>query len=464
MGRKAANRFLLWKTARARRVFPLLLVACGITASTSFLLAEVTQADAVQDKSIAVVIGIEQYMLAPPVSGAVEEAKQVARVLRQLGFEDVTELYGKEATSRRMHQVLADILAKQAGRMERMVVFFAGHTGITRDGRGRDVGYLVPVDVQVNNAGKSLSVDAFKEFTKRSGFVHTVLIIDGPFRGWDPATVKSPSPQTGPDTRTVQVIAAADKGEQSVRAGGKTLFGQALLTGLAGEADLDQNGWLTASELGAYIKRRVDAGSKGSQHVASVRLEGDGDAVLIRQHARIPVSDSTSETLNAREAARAQYEQALALLQGGKYAEEALTRLDRAIQYDPTFGPAYVLKSYLRLEVLPQLDEALAAGEQAVKHAPEDPESFYTLGLIHEKLGHHKEAEQAFLQAAKLDPDNQDVYLALGILYADQLADERKSIEAFRRYLQLGGAHGRARAAVSQADQAGSRAQGSAEP
>ena len=71
-------------------------------------------------------------------------------------------------------------------------------------------------------------------------------------------------------------------------------------------------------------------------------------------------------------------------------------------------------------------------------------------------MGHYREAEAAFVQTAKLNPDHQDVYFTLGTLYEDQLSDNAKSVEAFRRYLQLGGAHARARAAVSQADQAAS--------
>ena len=38
--------------------------------------------------------------------------------------------------------------------------------------------------------------------------------------------------------------------------------------------------------------------------------------------------------------------------------EEALERLDCAIGYDSSYGDAYVLKSYIRLEVVPNLDEA----------------------------------------------------------------------------------------------------------
>jgi tetratricopeptide (TPR) repeat protein len=68
-------------------------------------------------------------------------------------------------------------------------------------------------------------------------------------------------------------------------------------------------------------------------------------------------------------------------------------------------------------------------------------------------MGHYQEAEEAFVQAAKLNPKNESVYFSLGTLYEDELNDRAKSVDAFRRYLELGGDHARARAAVSQADQ-----------
>ncbi len=111
-----------------------------------------------------------------------------------------------------------------------------------------------------------------------------------------------------------------------------------------------------------------------------------------------------------------------------------------------------MLKSYVRLEVLPNLDEALATGLLAVKYAPGNPDSFYTLGLIHEKRGEFAEAEAALRQALVVNNTYQDVYFTLGTLYADHLNDQAQSVEAFRRYLELGGTDPRARATVNQAD------------
>lgn len=429
---------------RAWFILPWLWI-CGSTAIAPPVQAEPTPPEALYDKSRALVIGIEQYPQGRSVPGAVEEAKLVAQAFRELGFEEIIEVYNKDATARRLHQALTELFAKKVDRSGRVVVFFGGQTGTTRDGKGRDMGYLVPADAQASNVAKFLTVDTIKEFTRRSPSKHTVLIVNAPFRASETQSVRPASPTTETDARVVQVIAAVGRDEKSIKGGGKTVFVQALLTGLSGAADLDHNGWLTASELGTYVKQQVEA--------VSLRIDGEGDTVLREERKAVPVIE-TQQRPRDREAAKNEYEQALGHLQGGKYADEALASLNRAIEYDPTFAEAYILKTYLRLEVLPQLDEALAAGQQAVKHAPDNADAFYTLGLVHEKMGHYKDAEQAFLQAAKLNSENPDVYFSLGMLYEDQLNDTPKSVEAFRQYLKLGGVHARAKAAVNQADQA----------
>ena len=127
-----------------------------------------------------------------------------------------------------------------------------------------------------------------------------------------------------------------------------------------------------------------------------------------------------------------------------------MERLNKALEYDSTFGDAYVLKSYVRLEVLPNLDDALSAAKLAVQYAPKNPDAQYTLGLIHEKRGQYVEAERAMMASLVVNPNYADVYFSLGVLYADEMKDQSKSVDAFTRYLELGGNHARARAAVAQ--------------
>ena len=407
-------------------------------------------------KSWAIVIGVENYLLAPKIPGAIEDAKVVAQAFRQLGFDEVVELYDKDASARRLQQTLSDFLPRKVGRYDRLVIYFSGHAGVTQDLDGKELGYLVPWDAQVGNVPKSVTFEQLKEFSRRSASKHTLFFLNAAVRGWEVSTAQPLSlegrlsPEDETERRAVQVLTAADKGESLSQENGRSLFVQALVKGLSGTADRNNNGWLMASEVGDYVKQQVLERSKGTQHPLFVQLEGEGDTVLMegRKAAFIMGAEPQSPT-ERRQAAKIQYEQAFALLQTGKSAEEALERLNKALEYDPTFGDAYVLKSYVRLEVLPNLEDALSAARLAVQYAPKNPDAQYTLGLIHEKRGQYAESERAMREALVVNPNYTDVYFSLGTLYADRLQDQSKSVEAFTRYLELGGNHARAKAAVA---------------
>ncbi|MHC9064256.1 caspase family protein [Nitrospira sp. CMX1] len=238
-------------------------------------------------KSWAIVIGVEQYVLAPSIPGAIKDAKKVAEAFRQLGFDEVVELYDKDASARRLQQLLNDMLPRKVGRMDRLVLVYVGHAGIMQDPDGQDRGYLVPFDAPVNSAVKSITVEQLKEFTRRSASKHTFLILDAPVFGWETTEPSGLSlegrmaPELDTERRAVQVVSAASKGEAVRRSDQGSRFIEALLAGLSGAADLDGNGWLMASELGSYLVRQVETTSGGLQHPSSLRIDGDGDMVLI---------------------------------------------------------------------------------------------------------------------------------------------------------------------------------------
>lgn len=439
-----------------------LFLACLAT-SLAFLLcplsasAQLGKPEGLYYKSWAIVIGVENYLLAPKIPGAIEDAKAVAQTFRSLGFDEVVELYDKDASARRLQQTLSDFLPRKVGRYDRLVLYFAGHAGVTQDLEGKELGYIVPWDAQMGNVSKSVTFEQLKEFSRRIASRHTLFFVNAAVRGWEVSTAQSLSlegrlaPEDETERRAVQVLTAGDKGESLSQENGKSLFVQILVSGLSGMADRNKNGWLMASEVGDYVKRQVLEQSKGAQHPLFLQLEGEGDTVLIEgRKAAFSLGAEPQSAAERRQAAKMQYDHAFALLQTGKSSEEALERLDKALEYDPTFGDAYVLKSYVLLEVLPNLDEALSAAKLAVQYAPKNPDSHYTLGLIYEKREQYAEAVRAMREALVVNPNYADVYFSLGILYADEMKDQPKSVEAFTRYLELGGNHARARSAVAQ--------------
>jgi tetratricopeptide (TPR) repeat protein len=407
-------------------------------------------------KSWAVVIGINDYVVAPKLPSAVTDAKAVADSFRRLGFDEVIELYNKDASFKRLNTLLNDILPRKVGRQDRLVIYFAGHAGLTQDMNGKDLGYLVPWDAQVGNAAKSITLDELKEFARRVMSRHVLFLLDTAVVGWDVTPPQQLSlegrsaPEMETEKRAIQVLTAAGKGETVVRTESPDAFVQAIVAGLQGAADMDKNGWLLATELAAYVTQQVEQKSGGAQHPQFARLHGEGDTILIEGQKAAFRSGGQNTDAEKIAAAKEEYEQAFSILQQQRSAQDALARLDKAIEYYPEYGDAYVLKSYVYLEHVPNVTEALSAARLAVKYAPNNPDSSYTLGLVLQRNGQFPEAAQAMQQALAVNPNYSDVYLSLGDLYAEDLKDKTKAVEAYKRHLETGGAEGRARAYLEQ--------------
>ena len=136
-------------------------------------------------------VGVENYLVAPKVPGALESAHAVAAALRGLGFDEVIELQDKEASSKHLLQILNDYLPRKVGRQDRVLFFFAGHAGVTQDSQSKELGYLVPWDAQLNNPAKAITFDQLKEFSRRSASKHILMLFDANIRGWE---VTAPQP------------------------------------------------------------------------------------------------------------------------------------------------------------------------------------------------------------------------------------------------------------------------------
>jgi tetratricopeptide (TPR) repeat protein len=409
-------------------------------------------------KSWAVIFGINDYLLAPKLTTSVANGKAVADALRKLGFEEVVEVYDQKASSRGMLHILTSVLPRKVGRQDRVVIFFSGHAGVTQDRNGQDLGYLVPSDAHTNNVSKAVTMDDLKEFSRRVMSKHILFILDAGVRGWEVTAPQQLSlegrgaPEEETDKRAVQVLTAANKGEATDQKGGQSLFTRTLTAGLQGAADADKNGWLTANELGAYTKQQIEKATAGRQHPQVARIDGDGDMILIEgKKGTFRAGGEPTTDAERVAAAKDLYDQAFTTLQQQRPPQEALNSLNKALEYNPVYGDAYILKSYLLLEYLFNPDEALVAANQAVKFAADNQDSHYTLGLILIKKQAYKDAEQAMVRARALNPATADVHLSLGDLYAEELKDQKKAVESYTKYLETGGTEGRAKAYIEKA-------------
>ncbi len=254
------------------RIFAVILstiIVCGLAKNT---------AAQYYDSSYALVIGIDIYpsLQWPNLRYAVKDAKSMAKFLRQQGFK-VTTLYDAQATGTNIIAKMQNHLARQVAKNDRILVFFAGH-GYTETLGGGDFGYIVPYD-GTSSSASYISMETLRTQSLKMGNAkHQLFIMDACYGGLlglrsgaIPATIPNYLDEIT-KRRARQVLMAGGKDQQVVDngPGQHSVFTGELLKALEeGKADLNRDGYITFSELAAYI---VPAASNAYQTPSVAQL------------------------------------------------------------------------------------------------------------------------------------------------------------------------------------------------
>lgn len=265
-----------------------------ITYSPSFS----KESKAFYGNSIAVVIGIDNYTQWPSLEFAVNDAVAVSKKLRELGFHRIVEFYNADATKLQINRLLRDTLPKMLGKNDRILVYFAGH-GQTETFRRRDnsgtiltekEGYIIPIDADYGNfKGTAISMATIRESVKNYKAKHVLFVFDSCYSGLG---LKRSGGMKKADNyikkllnmRAVQIITAGGEDEQVGEEKGHGIFTKHLLLALGGKADLDKDGFVTASEIGTYIRPTVSRQTKNMQTPKFGWISGEGDFIFEYQN------------------------------------------------------------------------------------------------------------------------------------------------------------------------------------
>ena len=104
--------------------------------------------DGANDHILALVVGIDDYQFVPKLNGAVADAQDIARSLRNDGVTQVITLLNGAVTRAAMTQAMANIIA-QANAGDLVIVTFAGHGSqepakvVTNDNSGLDEVFIL---------------------------------------------------------------------------------------------------------------------------------------------------------------------------------------------------------------------------------------------------------------------------------------------------------------------------------
>lgn len=240
--------------------------------------------------SRALIIGINDYENAAPLSYAVSDAEAIHDILtNELSFphENVTCLVDSEATRGGILRAFMKFTGGDVDLDERIFVFFAGH-GHTRTGIRGEAGYLVPHDADPTDYSTFIRWD---EFTRNAELIrakHMLFVMDVCYGGL--VLTRSLHPGSTRFLKDMmlrysrQVLTAGKADEQVADSGGPlpnhSVFTGHLIEGLRGKAS-SEDGVLTASGLMSYVYQKVanDINSNQTPHYG--HFDGDGDFILV---------------------------------------------------------------------------------------------------------------------------------------------------------------------------------------
>lgn len=222
------------------------------------------------NNSYALVIGVSNYTNGwPKLPNAVSDARDVAKELEQKNFNVSLVLNPSKVE---LEKKLNDfIFTYGSDPNDRLIIYFAGHGYTMKMSYGSKMGFIVPVDAplpNVDNIGfrrKSISMEVFEHHARQIQSKHVLYLFDSCFSGSIFALSRAiPSAISYKTAKPVrQFITAGDEGEEVPD---KSIFKSQFINGLRGEADTNNDGYITGTELGEFLQVSVVNYSRESQH------------------------------------------------------------------------------------------------------------------------------------------------------------------------------------------------------
>lgn len=240
------------------------------------------------NRRIAATIGIDDYEKWPRLEGAVNDARAMAATLRELGFDEIIEVYDRDATRQGILTRLGTKLKNRTTREDLVVIYFAGHGQTETLPNQEKRGYIIPTDGDTAELfATAISMQDLRELSNQLGAKHVYYVMDSCYSGL--GFVRGMAPQAKTEgyiskmisTPVVQMLTAGGENEESYEHGGHGLFTSFMIRALKGEADSDGDGAITASEIGVFVRPQVTAGSNNKQTPQFGTIEGRGEVIFL---------------------------------------------------------------------------------------------------------------------------------------------------------------------------------------
>jgi len=219
----------------------------------------------------ALVIGVSDYQYGwPDLPNAVRDADEIGDVLSDLGFK-VTRV--KDPTKNELMTAFDDFIFNVGqGKDNCLVIFFAGHGHTEKLAYGDDMGYIVPRDApnpDEDMSGfkfKAIDMQTVEAYARRIEAKHALFLFDSCFSGaiFNISRAKPPLYISYKTARQVRQFITAGGADETVP--DNSIFKKQFIEALQGEADRNEDGYVTGTELGEFLQEKVVVYSREAQH------------------------------------------------------------------------------------------------------------------------------------------------------------------------------------------------------
>jgi len=224
--------------------------------------------------SHALVIGVSDYEDLqgkgwPDLPGVRKDVEAVKAALEKHEFNVTVAM---DPNSEALRKAFQDFIDKRGlDPQNRLLFYFAGHGHTLKKSWGGDMGYIVPADAPNPNRDrdgfltKALDMQQIEVYAKRIESKHALFLFDCCFSGslFD-MTRAVPDVISWKTTKPVRQFVTAGQADETVP--DRSIFREQFVDGIAGQADVDKDGYVTCTELGEFPQKTVLNYSKQTQH------------------------------------------------------------------------------------------------------------------------------------------------------------------------------------------------------
>ncbi len=256
-------------------------------------------------ESHALLIGVSDYTAGwPKLESVPFEIDKIEASLKKRGFHVVKVM---NPNSDELYDAFEDFIDTYGfDEGNRLLFYFSGH-GHTR--KGGKKGYLVPADApdpRYDEKGfvrKAIGMNQILTWSRVIEAKHALFLFDSCFSGTvfkAKALPKIPPDISDVTTRPVRQFISAGSAGEEVPA--RSVFTPMFIRALEGEGDLDADGFITGTEIGLYLHKKVLSYGKGQTPQYGKIKDPDldqGDFVFIMARAEkpaVPTAGSPEES------------------------------------------------------------------------------------------------------------------------------------------------------------------------